>query len=407
MVVVAQRDSATHPLNCTRLWCSKQPHSTRKIFLEKLKCVAQAHTTGKLTPSKAFAKSKTEAKAPSSSSFASPSNLSIRISHTVCWAPPCLPSSGALTASHQRINVGMSAIGLSLMIFFGIKKNMVVHACCGHFPLCSTFSKNSTVSPNVSCVTFRRTFWAEAIRTFLFLPYTISILFQFAHFQPWQGFLQFLQLLSFFQGFVLHVLHAFVALPMLCPCTSPPCCWLTDLVQEPSASLRNLNHLRHFLLMHFLHLFSSSFFFISSIHLYHFCMVSSHGWIHAFSQSAANKSVTHHRFSALTLHVDLIFFVKSFINFILCCCFISSSLVTPYVCFVNAGGSALSLPILFLYFLFLRTRLHYSGARASASICPPNSSSIDRSLPDSNFSILSFLLCLFQHHCLPCLSFLQ
>ena len=273
---------------------------------------------------------------------------------------------------------------------------------------CSTFSKNSTVSPNVSCVTFRRTFWAEAIRTYFCFCLIQSRYFSnsptFSLGKASSNFFN----SSFFQGFVLHVLHAFVALPMLCPCTSPPCCWLTDLVQEPSASLRNLNHLRHFLLMHFLHLFSSSFFFISSIHLYHFCMVSSHpGWIHAFSQSAANKSVTHHRFSALTLHVDLIFFVKSFINFILCCCFISSSLVTPYVCFVNAGGSALSLPILFLYFLFLRTRLHYSGARASASICPPNSSSIDRSLPDSNFSILSFLLCLFQHDCLPCLSFLQ
>ena len=47
--------------------------------------------------------------------------------------------------SDQRINVGMSAIGLSLVTFFGIKKNIVVQTCCGHFPLCSTFSKNSTI----------------------------------------------------------------------------------------------------------------------------------------------------------------------------------------------------------------------------------------------------------------------
>ena len=39
----------------------------------------------------------------------------------------------ALKASHKRINVGKSAIGRSLVTFFGIKKNIVVQACCGHF----------------------------------------------------------------------------------------------------------------------------------------------------------------------------------------------------------------------------------------------------------------------------------
>ena len=29
---------ATHPSNCTRLWLSKHPQSTRKIYLVKLKC---------------------------------------------------------------------------------------------------------------------------------------------------------------------------------------------------------------------------------------------------------------------------------------------------------------------------------------------------------------------------------
>ena len=38
-------------------------------------------------------------------------------------------------ASHQRINVCISAFGLSLVTFFGIEKNIVVHACCGHLPL--------------------------------------------------------------------------------------------------------------------------------------------------------------------------------------------------------------------------------------------------------------------------------
>ena len=44
----------------------------------------------------------------------------------------------------------MSAIGLSLVTVLGIKKNIVVQACCGHLPLCSTFSRNSTISLLVS-----------------------------------------------------------------------------------------------------------------------------------------------------------------------------------------------------------------------------------------------------------------
>ena len=94
--------------------------------------------------------------------------------HTVCWASPLLPSaasqstryfschfatSGALKASRQRISVGISAIGLSFVTFFGIKKNIVVHACCGHFPLCPTFSKNSTTSPIVSFVKSKGNLW--------------------------------------------------------------------------------------------------------------------------------------------------------------------------------------------------------------------------------------------------------
>ena len=35
-------------------------------------------------------------------------------------------------------NVGISAIGLWLVTFFGLRKNIVVQACCGHIPLCST-----------------------------------------------------------------------------------------------------------------------------------------------------------------------------------------------------------------------------------------------------------------------------
>ena len=64
IAVMVVSGSAAHPANCTRLWCSKWPHSTLKIFLGKLKCVAQAQTTGKLTRPKAFAESRTKATAP-------------------------------------------------------------------------------------------------------------------------------------------------------------------------------------------------------------------------------------------------------------------------------------------------------------------------------------------------------
>ena len=59
MAVMVRSGSVAHPSYCTLLWCSKQPQSTRKIFLGKLKCVAQAQTTGRLTRSKTFAKSRT------------------------------------------------------------------------------------------------------------------------------------------------------------------------------------------------------------------------------------------------------------------------------------------------------------------------------------------------------------
>ena len=76
------------------LWCSKQPHNTRNIFLGKLKCVAQAQTTRKLARSNAFARSSTKATAPRSSAFTLPLNLSIstNTSNTVRWAPPFRPS---------------------------------------------------------------------------------------------------------------------------------------------------------------------------------------------------------------------------------------------------------------------------------------------------------------------------
>ena len=69
-------------------------------------------------------------------------------------------AAGALKASHQRI--GISAIGLSLMAFLGIKKNIVVQACCGQFPVCSTFSKNSTIFSSRFFCQVQKNLWVES-----------------------------------------------------------------------------------------------------------------------------------------------------------------------------------------------------------------------------------------------------
>ena len=81
----------------------------------------------------------------------------------------------ALIAFHQRINVGISAIGLSLVTFFGIEKNIVVQARCGHLPPCSTFSKNSTISLLVSFVKSRLNFgWQPSHPTPVFALYNLE-----------------------------------------------------------------------------------------------------------------------------------------------------------------------------------------------------------------------------------------
>ena len=95
------------------------------------------------------------------------------------------PTSGALKASHQRINVGINAIGLSLVPFFGIKKNFVVQACCGHSPLCSIFTGNSTISPFVSFFQVQRNFRVESVTSHsCFCLVQSRCLFQVNFFQP-------------------------------------------------------------------------------------------------------------------------------------------------------------------------------------------------------------------------------
>ena len=119
-----------------------------KIFLKTLKCVAQAHTTGKLTRSKNFRQVQHQCYRSL--------NLSIpsKVSHTMrsaSFRPSVASQSTRYFCCHlknlwstQRIIVGSNAIDLSLMTLFGIRKNKVVQACCGHLPHCSTCSKNST-----------------------------------------------------------------------------------------------------------------------------------------------------------------------------------------------------------------------------------------------------------------------
>ena len=57
--MVVWSGSATHLPNCTRLWCSKYSQSTREMCMERLTCVAQPHTIGRVTRSRASAKSST------------------------------------------------------------------------------------------------------------------------------------------------------------------------------------------------------------------------------------------------------------------------------------------------------------------------------------------------------------
>ena len=46
MAVMVRSGSDARLSNCTRLWCSKYPHSTRKIFLEKLKWSISGNSQG-------------------------------------------------------------------------------------------------------------------------------------------------------------------------------------------------------------------------------------------------------------------------------------------------------------------------------------------------------------------------
>ena len=352
IAVMVVSGSAAHPSNCTHLWCSKQPHSTRKIILGKLRDVAQAQTTGRLT----FARSRTKAQ-PLILCFCSSS----KSLHFHQYFPHCTLSSSMspvggvaldailLLPLPGAVNVGMSAIGLSLVTFLGIKKNIVVQACCGHLPLCSTFSRNSTISLLGSFVKSKGTFGWNPSR-----PTPVSAVYNPDAFSRSHSFGLGEASSNFFNSsfskdcppHFAHFRHTANALPILSSSprnslttsfiflqylhSSPPHCWLRYLVKKSStAFLRSL--------------FSPPFadasppFFL--FHLFSACVPAIHtisAWCpshpcvgpcmlsHNLSQASPRPT---NGFGHPCFLFDLIFLISSCMMAILCCCFISSSSV--------------------------------------------------------------------------------
>ena len=238
---------------------------------------------------------------------------------------------------------------------FGTRKNIAVQVCCGHFPLCSTFSKNSATSWDPSHPSPVLAFYnLEAFsRSHSFsLGKATS---NFFNSSSSQGLSSIFCTLSphchCFTHSCLFASHRSISLAssssfsqILVP--RSPCCGLRDFMQKSCTSLHTRNHLRHlllllfflssfsshplvfllilfsFLLMHFLHLFLLFLFFHSLQPLIPFLHGIVPSWMdrRLLTHSASN-SVTHHRFSASILPLELIVFVKSFKIFILCCCF--------------------------------------------------------------------------------------
>ena len=101
---------------------------------------------------------------PFPSIFPTPFVEQLRFDHP--WRPNQLDTSaatsGALKATRLRINVGKSAIGLSLVTLFGIRKNIVV--------------QNSKIFPLVSFVKFKGTCGWNPSHPTPVLPCTISTL---------------------------------------------------------------------------------------------------------------------------------------------------------------------------------------------------------------------------------------
>ena len=175
MAEMVRNDSATHPSNCTLLWCSKQPQSTR--ILGKLKCFAQAQTTGRLTRSKAFARSSTNATAAS---------------HSTRYFCCHFVTSGALNASRRRHQRNWSFTR-------DILRNQEEHRCVGLLRPLSTLLHVLQEFRNSSSLFFcqvQRNSGMEAVTSYSSLCCVLSwCLFQVTFFEPRQRFLASPQLL--------------------------------------------------------------------------------------------------------------------------------------------------------------------------------------------------------------------
>ena len=165
--VMVWSGSATHPSNCALRWCFELTAWHTQDLPGKFEIRRPRPHNWKANSLKGFHQIKNRCYRSLilfSCKIIETCQLQQRVSHTVRSAPPLRPpaahhslgfwcfhfaaTSGARKASHQRVIVGTSAMGRSLLTLFWIKKNMVVQACCGHLPhhllhefhhLCSCF----------------------------------------------------------------------------------------------------------------------------------------------------------------------------------------------------------------------------------------------------------------------------
>ena len=206
-----------------------------------------------------------------------------------------------------------------------------MHACCGHFPLCSTFFQElHDFVPRFLCQIQGTIGWKLSHPTPVFALYNLDTFSNSHSFNLGSASSNFLSS-SFSKVFSKSCMfsshcqcfaHSFLCASQRSKSlasffflqdlrSSSPCCGVRDLVQKPRTAFRALDHVTHPLLMQCFHLsFLMFLFYMFSNQAYRFCMVSSTpGWSQAFSQSAANNSATHHRFSASIFPFGLIFFV--------------------------------------------------------------------------------------------------
>ena len=321
-----------------------------------------------------------------------------QMSHTVRWAPPLRPSVAyslphlnchCATRASQRIIVGISAIGRSLVTIFGIKTLLCrLAAAISH-----SVPPSPRVPPRLLLLPLSSPgeLWGESHRIPLLLspckastPSPDRCLLALARPPPFSSTLHFSKAYSLD---IAHCRHFANVLPTLSSFlrsdpspwllfhllqnlhSSSPCRGLGDSVQKPSTTIRTLNHLAHFSLVHFFQLlyfiFSSSL--LASRTISAWCIPILHE-----AKLSRNLRPAIHWPTNFCLHPFflLLRFSLSFISFILCCCFISSSSVEPtFILFMrcklytlnqeNCLAQQSSLHVRIRYLLLLRTRLHF------------------------------------------------